>query len=255
MSVRSADGQARPFLTARWENLILLNFEAPPALLAPLVPHGTVLDLWNGAALISLVGFHFADTRVLGLPIFGHRNFEEVNLRFYVRRRMTGAPDRRAVVFIRELVPRAAVALSARWLYNEPYIVASMSHRASLDPDHGGEVEYSWQYRDEAFVLSAVCRGHAEPLPHQSEIEFVTEHYWGYTRQRDGGTLEYEVTHPPWSVWPSPDVRFTGPADALYGPAFGTILNGRPRSAFVADGSPVAVYPGKRLADRADTDR
>src|SRR6187402_115091 len=110
-----------PFLTARWENLVLLNYSCPTELLEPLVPNGTELDLWNGEALVSLVGFMFRETRVLGVPIPFHVNFEEVNLRFYVRRTTPSGELRRAVVFVRELVPRHAIAALARWIYNEPY--------------------------------------------------------------------------------------------------------------------------------------
>ena len=106
----------RPFLTARWTDLVILNYEVPPAVVLPLVPRGTELDIWQGQALVSLVGFLFTDTRVHGLAIPGHRHFEEVNLRFYVRRRVASAADRRAVVFVRELVPRYAIAAIARFL-------------------------------------------------------------------------------------------------------------------------------------------
>jgi len=239
---------SRPFLTARWENLVILNFEVPPGLVEPLVPRGTHLDLWEAQALVSLVGFHFADTRILGVSIPGHRNFEEVNLRFYVRRRVSGEPDRRAVVFIRELVPRLAIAAVARVVYNEPYLSLPMGHRTSVDLLTGGELWYSWQFDRHEFALSASLTGPAQPPETGSEAEFITEHYWGYTRQRDGGTLAYEVKHPRWRVWPTPQVAFEGPASKLYGSAFGGILNGRPRSAFVADGSEVAVYRGFRIA-------
>lgn len=238
----------RAFLTARWEDLVILNFEVPPAALTSLVPRGTELDFWEGRALVSLVGFLFADTRVRGFSIPGHREFEEVNLRFYVRRRMDREADRRAVVFIRELVPRYAIAALARILYNEPYLSVPMSHRARVDSDRGGSVEYDWRYGGQEFSLHASLDGSAQVLAPGSEAEFITEHYWGYTRQRDGGTLEYEVEHPRWRVWPAPRVTFRGPAATLYGPVFGGILMGRPRSAFVAEGSPITVYAGRRVA-------
>jgi uncharacterized protein YqjF (DUF2071 family) len=238
----------RAFLTARWEDLVILNFEVPPAALATLVPRGTELDLWDGHALVSLVGFLFADTRVRGLSIPGHREFEEVNLRFYVRRRMDAEPDRRAVVFIRELVPRYAIAAIARILYNEPYVSVPMSHRTRVDSD-GGSLDYAWRYGGNEFSLDASVDGSAQIMAPGSEAEFITEHYWGYTRQRDGGTLEYEVEHPRWRVWSAPRVTFRGPAATLYGTVFGEILMGPPRSAFVADGSRVTVYAGQRIAD------
>src|SRR6478736_4737230 len=108
------------FLTAEWKALAMLNFEVEPAVLQPFVPIGTELDTWNGKTFVSMVGFLFLRTRIFGIPILFHHDFEEVNLRFYVRRK---ADDgwRRGVVFIKEIVPRAAIASIARTFYNEPY--------------------------------------------------------------------------------------------------------------------------------------
>jgi uncharacterized protein YqjF (DUF2071 family) len=236
-----------PFLTARWEHLVLLNYEAPADALLPLVPTGTALDLWQGRALVSVVGFLFRETRVLGVAIPHHRDFEEVNLRFYVRRRVAGEADRRGVVFIRELVPRVAIATVARLLYNEPYRTVPMNHAIDNDAERGGRVTYGWRHARADYSIAARVQGPAEPLEPDSEAEFITEHYWGYTKQRDGGTLEYEVTHPRWRVWTTPRARFDGPGADLYGPAFGAVLSQAPRSAFVALGSEVAVYRGRRI--------
>src|SRR6476660_7311882 len=137
----------RPFLTARWESLVLLNYACPASLLEPLVPSGTTLDTWRGQHLISLVGFLFRDTRLLGLAIPFHRTFEEVNLRFYVRRTRSDGTVVRAVVFIRELVPKRAIAAVARALYNEPYLALPMAHRLTLGPASGGLAEYRWRYQ------------------------------------------------------------------------------------------------------------
>jgi uncharacterized protein YqjF (DUF2071 family) len=183
---------------------------------------------------------------VRGVPIPGYRNFEEVNLRFYVRRLVSTGPDRRAVVFVRELVPRFAIAAMARLLYNEPYLSVPMHHHNSVALQ-GGAIEYAWRFGGSAFSVGATVVGSPEVLAAGSEADFITEHYWGYTRQRDGGTIEYEVEHPPWRVWTSLRAAFTGPAALCYGDAFGAALARGPRSAFVAEGSAVAVYPGRRL--------
>lgn len=240
-------GMPRPFLTARWESLLLLNYVCPADLLIPLVPTGTQLDTWNGQLLVSLVGFLFADARVRGVPIPFHRRFEEVNLRFYVRRTLTDDTIRRAVVFIREFVPRSAIAAVARWAYNEPYVAVPMRHRRTLTREDGGEVEYTWCHRNTDFSLGGRATGPARPVQPDSQAEFITEHYWGYTRQRDGSTLEYQVEHPSWDVWEATESHFRGPGQQLYGPGFGTVLAGPPRSAHLAVGSAVAVHPGRRL--------
>lgn len=239
---------SRPFLTARWEHLVLLNYTVDPVLLRPLVPAGTELDPWEGRHLVSLVGFRFLDTRLLGIPVPGHRDFEEVNLRFYVRRRGPDGAWRRGVVFLRELVPRRAIAAVARIAYHEPYLAVPMAHAVTITQEAGGRARYAWWFRGEPFALSATVAGPALPLRPGSEAGFITEHYWGYTRQRDGGTLEYRVDHSPWEVWRAIASAFTGPGALLYGPDLGRVLSARPDSAFLALGSPVAVHRGVRLA-------
>ncbi|MCZ7644983.1 MAG: DUF2071 domain-containing protein [Planctomycetota bacterium] len=234
---------ASPFLTAEWTWLVMLNWELDPALLRPIVPAGTELDLHAGRALASVVGFHFGKTRVLGLPIPFHCNFEEVNLRFYVRREARGEV-RRGVVFIRELVPRWAVAWVARTVYNEQYASVPMGH--SIERGAPPAASYRWTWRGKPF--EARVRGMGEPsVPAEgSEASFIAEHYWGYTRQRDGSTLEYQVEHPAWRVWAAGEAGLSGDAEACY-PGFGKALAGPPASAFLAEGSAVTVRKGVPL--------
>jgi uncharacterized protein YqjF (DUF2071 family) len=237
---------APPFLKAEWRWLVMLNYEMDPALLRPLVPAGTELDAWGGVTYASVVGFLFRRTRVLGVPIPFHRNFEELNLRFYVRRR---GPEgwRRGVVFVKEVVPRFAIAAVARWIYNENYVALPMRHRVALSPQTGGSVEYGWRTGGRWSSVRAEVRGPARPLAAGSEEEFITEHYWGYARQRDGGCVEYQVEHPRWNVWRAESAALDADVAALYGPAFAAPLSAAPRSALVADGSAIVVRQGRRV--------
>lgn len=238
---------SRPFLTARWEYLVFLNYRCPADLLEPLVPAGTTLDRWEGNALITLVGFHFRDTLVRGIAIPCHRTFEEVNLRFYVRRTDPYGDIRKAVVFIRELVPRRAIAAVARRFYNEPYLALEMSNANDIEPPEGGLLAYFWSTEGKKFSLMANIGGPPrEPAP-DSEASYITEHYWGYTRQRDGGTLEYRVEHPRWPVWTPSSFAAEGPMQLVFGDAFAEVLKQSPASAFVATGSDVSVFPGNLL--------
>ncbi|MHB2020807.1 MAG: YqjF family protein [Candidatus Xenobia bacterium] len=225
------------FLRAQWRHLVMLNYPVDPDVLRPRVPPGTELDSFEGVFYVSMVGFMFLDTRILGIPIPRHVNFEEVNLRFYVR-----CGSRRGVVFVREIVPRVAIALVAQACYNEPYLALPMRHR--LEPD---EVRYEWR---SSGVWNRV--GGRPTGPPRAQVEgtlesFITEHYWGYCRQRDGSTLEYQVEHPAWQVrdLQQPDLQVD--AERLYGKAFVPVLSGPPASAFVADGSAVEVKVGRRL--------
>ena len=246
-SVRSR-GKPRPFLTAAWRHLAMLNYEVPPALVRPLVPRGTALDSWRGRTFVSLVGFLFADTRVFGVPVPFHRTFEEVNLRFYVRREVDGEL-RRGVTFIRELVPRALVARVAHAAYNEPYTALRMRHRVA--DDHGdaapSAVEYDWKASSGWCGMRVEPTGLGVPAAPGSEEEFITEHYWGYTRQRDGSTIEYRVEHPAWRVWRVKPPRLFGDLEGTYGASFAATLSAAPSSAFYADGSAVTVGRPTRL--------
>ncbi|HEV3207699.1 MAG TPA: DUF2071 domain-containing protein [Terriglobales bacterium] len=233
------------FLTAQWRYLAMLNYDVDPALLHRFVPAGTELDLWNGHAFLSLVGFRFLNTKVFGISFPFYSNFEEVNLRLYVQRR-DGALVKRGVVFIREIVPRWVIATVARTLYNEQYVSLPMSHQIAPF-DAGLAVGYGWKFGSRWNRLSLTVRGDAELPEVGSEEQFITEHYWGYAAQRDGGCIEYQVAHPPWKVWSSQDARFEGDIKELYGKDLAAVLEKKPTSAFLAEGSEVTVYKGGRL--------
>ena len=230
-----------PFLRAEWRSLLMLNYEIDPALVRPWVPPGLEIDFRDGRTYVSLVGFVFLDTRVKGVAIPFHRDFEEVNLRCYVRREVAGEL-RRGVVFVKEIVPRRAIAWIARAVYGENYVAASMSHRIE-----GTEVRYGWRFRGDENHLRATRLGEPTPAAPGSEQEFIAEHYWGYTARAGGRTLEYRVEHPPWRIWKTEDVDVRVSVTELYGPEFVEPLAARPASAFVAEGSPVTVYQGRPL--------
>ncbi len=238
----------RTFLTAEWRYLALLNYRIDPRVLVPLVPAGTSLDLWQGEAIVSLVGFRFLSTRVLRVPIPMHRDFDEVNLRFYVRAE-SGGDVRRGVTFIREIVPRRAIALLARLAYNEPYVALPMRSVVPRElTDSPGRVAYAWRSRGVWNRLAVTPEGPSKPLEAGSEAEFITEHYWGYTRQRDRGTIEYEVSHPRWRTWCVSTADLECDVAGLYGSAFVEPLARPPQSAFLAEGSPITVSRPRRWA-------
>jgi uncharacterized protein YqjF (DUF2071 family) len=248
----------RPFLTAEWRDLVMASYAVDPAVLSPLVPVGTDLDVWGGTTWISLVAFQFRDTRLLGMRVPFHGTFEEINLRFYVRR---GAVEdrRRGVVFVREVVPRHAVAFLARRAYREPYV--TMPTRSTIDaPGAGrdGRFEYGWKTPGGWCGLAATVRGDPGPPAAGSIEEFITEHYWGYNRWDDETSVEYRVAHRRWDVWLATDFSVVGDPASFYGPRFAPYLREAPRSVLVAAGSPVVVYRGRPIGGRSrsrDLDR
>jgi hypothetical protein len=233
----------KPFLTANWRYLAMLNFVVEPDVLAPLVPEGTELDFREGRTFVSVVGFLFLDTRVMGLPIPRHRDFEEVNLRFYVRRK---AADtwRRGVVFVRELVPKPAIAIVARAFYGEPYLAVPMRHQFTPGGDRF-TIEYQWKRKSKWETLAMSASGDSQSSAQDSHEEFITEHYWGYTRVGNR-VSEYRVEHTRWKYWPAESSRFEANVATLYGERFVETLTRPAFSAFLAEGSAVTVQRRRR---------
>jgi uncharacterized protein len=216
----------------------MLNYVVDPRLIRPLLPLGTEIDYEDGETFISIVGFLFLNTRLLGVPVPLHRDFEEVNLRFYVRKKSADT-WRRGAVFVRELVPRRAIALVARAFYGENYFALPMKHNIE-HIDATLKVAYSWRRGKKWESLKMNAEGEPQPIPAGSHFEFITEHYWGYTCVR-GGCSEYRVEHPRWKIWNATSFKFNADVTTLYGEQFAETLNQPPRSAFIADGSPITI--------------
>ncbi len=231
----------RRFLTARWQDLIMANYEVEPSLLASRVPNGTELDLQDGKCFVSLVGFMFADTRVLGVPVPFHINFEEVNLRFYIRREI-GGETRRAVCFIKEIVPRFAIATVARVVYGEPYECWRMTHERDEK-----SVSYSWSKGGRHNHLSVAIDASVGVPEAGSHGEFIIEHYWGYTKR--GGTRvdEYKVEHPKWELFSVKNEVIDVDSCQTYGDEFAFLSDQKPYSVLLAKGSEVSVFQGERI--------
>ena len=228
---------SRAFLTARWQHLVLVNYAVEPELLAPHLPPGLELDLLEGKPHVSLVAFDFLDTRVLGVPWPGYRDFPEVNLRFYVR-----DGDTRGVAFIREYVPRRLIAAIARWLYNEPYSYAAMRSEVVAGPD-ALTVSHWLDSGGHTGHLQVVADPESQVPAEDSEAHFFKEHSWGYGTARNGSRVAYEVRHPVWASYPVRDMTLEWDWAGIYGPQWAHLADQAPRSVFLAHGSEVSVSP------------
>ncbi len=235
---------ARVFLTAEWRKLAMANYSVDPALLQRYLPYKTELDLWNGVCYVSLVGFMFINTRLLGFRIPFHSTFEEVNLRFYVRYKdVTGW--KRGVVFIKEIVPKRALTFVANTIYKENYETMPMMHRWETVDDNL-IVEYRWKLK-EWNSLQVQCAKDAVTIAEGSEAEFITEHYWGYTKIGEQRTSEYGVEHPRWKVYPVKDYAIHVGFGNVYGEQFEFLKNETPASVFLAEGSEIIVREGLKI--------
>lgn len=219
----------------------MANYEVAPKLLENRVPKGTSLDFHEGKLFVSLVGFMFLDTRVLGVPVPFHINFEEVNLRFYVKRE-TAAEIRRGVCFVKEIVPRYAIATVARVLYGEPYECWRMSHTKTETT-----VGYGWQKGSCVNEIKVEIDEDLGVPAEDSHGEFIIEHYWGYTKRGDARSDEYKVEHPKWELFSVKNEEINVDFGKVYGEEFAFLKNEKPASILLAKGSPIAVYKGEKI--------
>lgn len=232
------------FLKAEWRKLVMFNYQVDPTLLNPLVPPHTELDLWNGTCYVSLVGFMFVNTKVKGLKIPFHVNFEEVNLRFYVRYKDPNTGYKRGVVFIKEIVPKRMISLVANTLYREHYITLPMRHKWEITPNHL-KIEYSLHKNDEWFSFGVNAQNKPQELIDGSESEFITEHFWGYAKWDEQSTNEYKVGHPRWLTYPISGSEINFDFEKIYGTEYKFLNHQKPLSIYLAEGSEIFVNKGK----------
>jgi uncharacterized protein YqjF (DUF2071 family) len=235
---------AGTFLKAEWRKLLMVNYGVADSVLEPYLPDKTELDHWNGRSYISLVGFMFLDTRLKGLPIPFHRNFQEVNLRFYVRRKEK-EEWKRGVVFMKEIVPKRAMTFIARSIYRENYETMPMKHEWRSAGDQV-VVQYSWK-KNGWNSIRATARSLLHPISAGSEEEFITEHYWGYARVGSTKTTEYKVEHPVWEIYKVEDYTISVDFENIYGREFRFLKDLTPLSVFLAEGSHISVSGKKYL--------
>jgi uncharacterized protein YqjF (DUF2071 family) len=244
---------AGSFLTAEWRKLIMAQYAVTTETLAPFLPHGVELDLFGSNAFVSLVGFLFDRVKLKGIPIPFHTRFEEVNLRFYVRRLMPDGTTRRGVVFISEIVPKPAITFIARTLYGEAYKTAPTSHiwRTSAGSNQELDISYTWRIPDSTKTkpqhLAVQTAAQSQPIAEGSVEEFLTEHYWGYTKRSNGSTGEYGVEHPRWQCYPVRATQVSADFGALYGKAFAHLSEREPDNVLLAEGSAITIRKGTHI--------
>lgn len=227
------------FLTAKWENLIMANYAVPPELLIPYLPKGTELDIFEGKAYVSLVGFLFSGIKIFTIPAFGLDTFEEINLRFYVIRRQ-GDKIKRGVVFINETVPYKAVAWLANKLYKEHYTAVPTRRFEQVSPS-SKQIEYFWKTGTDWNHIKVKASSVTEPMPAGGVEEFIFEHYYGYTRVSETASIEYAIAHRRWLTHSIKEYAVECDFNAMYGKGFSFLTHTKPDSVFMAEGSGVSV--------------
>lgn len=231
------------FLKAHWRDLIIASYAVDEAILMKRLPPGLELDLFEGKAVCSLVGFGFHQTRVMGVRWPGYVNFPEINLRFYVRER---DGDRRGVVFIRELVRSRFVAGVARGIYNEPYVQARITERIEDDADTR-RVCYEFQYNRGSGRMEVEVDSVSTIPPENSTEHWFKEHQWGYGVSRRGKALRYEVQHPQWACHQVRSSTIDVDWGKIYGDEWAHMCDAHPVSVVLAKGSEIQVLGAQKL--------
>lgn len=235
--------QTKPFLSAEWRKLAIANYAVEPSILEKYLPAKTELDYWQDTCYINLVGFMFLETKLKGFKIPFHVNFEEINLRFYVKHKDENQVWKRGVVFIKEIVSKPALAFVANTIYKENYQVMPTKHKWLLD---SGKitVQYSWK-SDQWNSFTIKADSQPQLIKENSEAEFITEHYWGYTRINENKTSEYGVEHPRWKLYNVQDYHINVDFQKVYGQVFSFLNSVKPNSVMLAEGSEIVVRGGK----------
>lgn len=227
------------FLKAEWRKLAFANYLIDKNILVKFLPVGTELDLWDGNCFVSLVGFMFVNTKLLGIKIPFHKDFEEVNLRFYVKRFVNGS-WKRGVVFIKEIVPKKALTFVANTVYNENYETMPMKHYWEIEREKR-IIEYKWKLNGIWYSFRVFASVDKFKIKPNSKTEFITEHYWGYAKVNSRRTNEYEVTHPKWEVYKVEDYKIDVDFKLVYGDEFEFLNDMKPYSVMLAEGSQITV--------------
>lgn len=227
----------KPFLTAKWINLLNITYAIDPHHLQEKVPRGVVLEVEDGRAFVSLVAFDFLDTRVFGIPWPGYRDFPELNLRFYVR--YQGEPG---VVFIKEYVPKKIIATLARRFYNEPYMAAPMTS-TTTPRDSLLQYHQTIEVGGKAHTIDVTALEPPFLSPDDDPIHRFKEHQWGFGVDHRGRTLRYEVEHPVWRTYRVQSHRLDVDFGLLYGSNWSFLNDAKPHSVLFAEGSAIKVFP------------
>ncbi len=228
------------FLKANWENIIMVNYEIDPKTLTPFLPKGVDLDLFNEKCYISLVGFMFKKTKLFNIPVPLFGTFEEINLRFYVKRTEENGSTKRGVVFINETIPYPIVAWTANKLYNEQYTVVPTKHRI-VEENSIKKVKFEWLINQKWNSIDVTSSSGSDKMQLNSMESFIYEHYYGYTKIGENETEEYKLQHPSWKVSEVLDFKINCDFEAMYGKSFAVLNQTNPEAVFIADGSAVAI--------------
>jgi len=236
------------FLKATWRYLPFANFKVDPSFLQEYVPKGCRLQVRDGKADISVVGLRFENTRILGIPVPGHINFSEINLRIYVEGYKNGEL-KPGVSFIKEIVSKPIITWVANNLYDEHYDTMPIDYElqpsGKLHPVNE-RITYSWKPKDQWMRFSIDYDPKELNIVDNSNEQFILERYYGFSEQR-GKTSCYEVKHASWNYHKVEDYKLQLDFEQTYGSNFAMLNQLQPDSVMMAQGSRIGIGKKSKL--------
>jgi uncharacterized protein YqjF (DUF2071 family) len=180
----------------------------------------------------------FKKTRLFEIPIPFFGSFEEVNLRFYVRR-IECKKVKKGVVFINETVPFKIVALLANKLYKEHYISIPTKNTCIINDNKN--IVYEWKKNEQWNSLTVKTETTQQKIESNSIEEFIFERYFGFTKLDNDNSQEYRIAHPKWMTNKILNYNIQCDFGAMYGAPFAHLTNKTPDSIIQAEGSAVTI--------------
>lgn len=239
----NADTSQKTLMTARFSEIVALNFQIDPKILLDRLPSKVELDFFEGETYVSLVAMVLRRVRVWGIPIHIAPGFGEFNLRYYVRRR-DGDHYQRGACFLKDYVSSHMAAWILGALFKADFRRVRMFFENtgfhSKDPTVVPKVDYRWKVEDHWNRIRVRARQQMKNTGHGTKVGFILEHSNEYS-SRGGQTLEYRAKRPSWTIWDAAQANFTCDVKKLFGPEFVKPLAKRPASVFIATGSDVTI--------------
>ena len=230
----------RVFLESKWQRLVSINYVVDAKILEPYIPAGTELELFNNKCFVSLVAFRYDDTKLLRFKVPFHTQFEEINLRFYVRRKLPNRQWRSEVAFTKLFFPKPALSAVANSIYKENYETRRMRHTWKEDEkflytSYGLNKSHWHQF-------SIISEKDPIPIEFNSPAYFFSKHYWGTSQIDSKASTEYMIEHPEWFTYETVKADINFDFGLLFGDDFESLTNSKPDSVQMFDGSDVTIY-------------
>ena len=231
------------FLRSNWLRLASANYIIEPHLLDKYIPKGTVLEEHNGKHYVSLVAFRYSQTRLLNIQVPFHTNFEEINLRFYVKRKIAPHVWRSEVAFTKLFFPKTALTFVAKHIYKENYETKRMRHNWS-ENDRQLLTSYGLK-KNRWHDFELMTEKESNVIDAHSSEAFFSKHYWGTSQINDNSCTIYKIEHPEWKVFRVNDWKINFDFNKVFGSEFKHLTDNKPESVYLYDGSEVVVHKKK----------